>query len=49
MQINRDVEMYDEATYKSVKARTSNLNDELGQVEMILSDTTSQPLMARGQ
>ncbi|OMO70467.1 Cation-transporting P-type ATPase [Corchorus capsularis] len=40
MLINKDVEMYDEVTCKSVKARTSNLNEELGQVEMILSDKT---------
>ena len=32
--------MYDEVTCKSVEARTSNLNEELGQVEMILSDKT---------
>ncbi|XVF25350.1 hypothetical protein REPUB_Repub13aG0205600 [Reevesia pubescens] len=40
MLINKDIEMYDEVTCKSVKARTSNLNEELGQVEMILSDKT---------
>ncbi|XP_017978203.1 PREDICTED: probable phospholipid-transporting ATPase 4 [Theobroma cacao] len=40
MLINKDIEMYDEATLKSVQARTSNLNEELGQVEMILSDKT---------
>ncbi|XP_052203630.1 probable phospholipid-transporting ATPase 5 isoform X2 [Diospyros lotus] len=38
--INRDVELHNEKTYKTVKARTSNLNEELGQVEMILSDKT---------
>lgn len=38
--INRDLEMFDELTSKSVVARTSNLNEELGQVEMILSDKT---------
>lgn len=40
MLINKDIEMYDEETCKSVEARTSNLNEELGQVEMILSDKT---------
>ncbi|KAH7661072.1 P-type ATPase subfamily IV protein [Dioscorea alata] len=40
MLINKDMLMYDEDTCKSVEARTSNLNEELGQVEMILSDKT---------
>ncbi|KAJ4842107.1 hypothetical protein Tsubulata_028801 [Turnera subulata] len=40
MFINKDIEMYDEVTCKSVQARTSNLNEELGQVDMILSDKT---------
>ncbi|KAL0352712.1 UNVERIFIED_CONTAM: putative phospholipid-transporting ATPase 5 [Sesamum angustifolium] len=40
MLINKDLAMYDEATGKTVEARTSNLNEELGQVEMILSDKT---------
>ncbi|KAG8385149.1 hypothetical protein BUALT_Bualt03G0011700 [Buddleja alternifolia] len=40
MLINKDINMYDETTGKSVEARTSNLNEELGQVEMILSDKT---------
>ncbi|GMI93611.1 Aminophospholipid ATPase 5 [Hibiscus trionum] len=40
MLINKDIELYDEATCKSVQARTSNLNEELGQVDMILSDKT---------
>ncbi|KAK6150195.1 hypothetical protein DH2020_017720 [Rehmannia glutinosa] len=40
MLINKDIAMYDESTGKSVEARTSNLNEELGQVEMILSDKT---------
>ncbi|KAK9088134.1 hypothetical protein Scep_027216 [Stephania cephalantha] len=41
MLINKDIEMYDdEVTCKSVEARTSNLNEELGQVEIILSDKT---------
>ncbi|KAH7837035.1 hypothetical protein Vadar_008720 [Vaccinium darrowii] len=38
--INKDAEMYDEVTDKSVEAQTSNLNEELGQVEIILSDKT---------
>ncbi|KMZ62946.1 hypothetical protein ZOSMA_431G00030 [Zostera marina] len=32
--------MYDEVTGKSAKARTSNLNEELGQVDTILSYKT---------
>ncbi|XP_030479940.1 probable phospholipid-transporting ATPase 4 [Cannabis sativa] len=40
MLINKDMEMYDEVSCNSVHARTSNLNEELGQVEMILSDKT---------
>ncbi|WOL09078.1 phospholipid-transporting ATPase 6-like [Canna indica] len=38
--INRDVLMYDEETEKPAHARTSNLNEELGQVDTILSDKT---------
>ncbi|KAE9612713.1 putative phospholipid-translocating ATPase [Lupinus albus] len=38
--INRDQEMYYEETDKPARARTSNLNEELGQVETILSDKT---------
>ncbi|KAK1280654.1 putative phospholipid-transporting ATPase 4 [Acorus gramineus] len=40
MLINWDLKMYDEVACKSAEARTSNLNEELGQVEMILSDKT---------
>ncbi|KAL6502190.1 hypothetical protein OROHE_024783 [Orobanche hederae] len=40
MMINKDIAMFDEETGKGVEARTSNLNEELGQVEMILSDKT---------
>ncbi|KAK4361406.1 hypothetical protein RND71_020358 [Anisodus tanguticus] len=40
MLINKDQNMYDDVTDKSVEARTSNLNEELGQVEMILTDKT---------
>ncbi|XP_009783474.1 probable phospholipid-transporting ATPase 5 [Nicotiana sylvestris] len=40
MLINKDQKMYDEVTDKAVEARTSNLNEELGQVEMILTDKT---------
>ncbi|KAJ8470957.1 hypothetical protein OPV22_025300 [Ensete ventricosum] len=38
--INRDVLMYDEETGNPAQARTSNLNEELGQVDTILSDKT---------
>lgn len=40
MVINKDLKMFDEKTNKGVEARTSNLNEQLGQVEMILSDKT---------
>ncbi|GFQ01375.1 putative phospholipid-transporting ATPase 8 [Phtheirospermum japonicum] len=38
--INQDVHMYYEETDKPARARTSNLNEELGQVDTILSDKT---------
>lgn len=38
--INSDLEMYDEASDTFAMARTSNLNEELGQVRYILSDKT---------
>ncbi|XP_073048342.1 probable phospholipid-transporting ATPase 4 isoform X1 [Primulina eburnea] len=38
--INRDLNMYDEETGTPAQARTSNLNEELGQVDTILSDKT---------
>ncbi|XP_042409117.1 probable phospholipid-transporting ATPase 4 isoform X1 [Zingiber officinale] len=38
--INHDVHMCDEETGKPAQARTSNLNEELGQVDTILSDKT---------
>lgn len=38
--INQDVRMYYEETDKPARARTSNLNEELGQVHTILSDKT---------
>ncbi|KAJ7970838.1 Phospholipid-transporting ATPase [Quillaja saponaria] len=38
--INQDQEMYSEETDKLAHARTSNLNEELGQVNTILSDKT---------
>ncbi|XP_058087203.1 putative phospholipid-transporting ATPase 9 [Magnolia sinica] len=38
--INQDVQMYYEETDKPAQARTSNLNEELGQVDTILSDKT---------
>ncbi|MCO5583198.1 hypothetical protein L7F22_037106 [Adiantum nelumboides] len=38
--INQDIHMYHEETDKPAHARTSNLNEELGQVDTILSDKT---------
>ncbi|KAL4317184.1 hypothetical protein HN51_071163 [Arachis hypogaea] len=38
--INRDQEMYYEEMDRPARARTSNLNEELGQVDTILSDKT---------
>lgn len=38
--INRDTRMYDKTTDKRAQARTSNLNEELGQVHTIFSDKT---------
>jgi phospholipid-translocating ATPase len=38
--INHDIEMYDEESDKPTHARTSNLNEELGMVDTILSDKT---------
>ncbi|CAH1412999.1 unnamed protein product [Lactuca virosa] len=38
--INQDQDMYHEETNKPARARTSNLNEELGQVDTILSDKT---------
>ncbi|XP_021298955.1 probable phospholipid-transporting ATPase 8 isoform X2 [Herrania umbratica] len=38
--INQDQAMYDEETDRPAHARTSNLNEELGQVSTILSDKT---------
>ncbi|XVF25161.1 hypothetical protein REPUB_Repub13aG0189600 [Reevesia pubescens] len=38
--INQDIQMYDEETGNTAQARTSNLNEELGQVDTILSDKT---------
>ncbi|CAH1428136.1 unnamed protein product [Lactuca virosa] len=40
MLINNDLQLFDQMSGKSVEARTSNLNEELGQVEMILFDKT---------
>eukprot|EP00250_Pteridium_aquilinum_P014699 c22146_g2_i1 orf=517-4191(-) len=40
MFINQDLEMYHEETDTPACARTSNLNEELGQVDTILSDKT---------
>ncbi|XP_047319853.1 probable phospholipid-transporting ATPase 4 [Impatiens glandulifera] len=38
--INKDLNMFDEETGIHAQARTSNLNEELGQVDTILSDKT---------
>jgi phospholipid-translocating ATPase len=38
--INQDQDMYHEETERPAQARTSNLNEELGQVDTILSDKT---------
>ncbi|XP_019053213.1 PREDICTED: probable phospholipid-transporting ATPase 4 [Nelumbo nucifera] len=38
MFINQDINMYDEETSNPAEARTSNLNEELGQVDTIPSD-----------
>ncbi|XP_038897837.1 probable phospholipid-transporting ATPase 4 [Benincasa hispida] len=38
--INQDINMYCEETGNPARARTSNLNEELGQVDTILSDKT---------
>ncbi|KAJ0759614.1 putative P-type phospholipid transporter [Helianthus annuus] len=38
--INQDINMYDEETGTPAQARTSNLNEELGMVDTILSDKT---------
>ncbi|CAN6463069.1 unnamed protein product [Victoria cruziana] len=38
--INQDLHMYDEESGNTAQARTSNLNEELGQVDTILSDKT---------
>ncbi|EFJ18058.1 hypothetical protein SELMODRAFT_113552 [Selaginella moellendorffii] len=40
MFINHDIAMYDDVTDTPAHARTSNLNEELGQVDTILSDKT---------
>ncbi|KAJ9568285.1 LOW QUALITY PROTEIN: hypothetical protein OSB04_004251 [Centaurea solstitialis] len=38
--INQDIHIYDEETDTRARARTSNLNEELGMVDTILSDKT---------
>ncbi|CAG9539726.1 unnamed protein product [Cercopithifilaria johnstoni] len=38
--LNNDIDMYDEKTDSCAVARTSNLNEELGQVKFIMSDKT---------
>jgi phospholipid-translocating ATPase len=42
--INQDLDMYDSETKSFAKARTSNLNEELGQVDYIFTDKVSIPL-----
>jgi hypothetical protein len=41
--INGDRSMYDAASDTPALARTSNLNEELGQVQYIFSDKTGAP------
>lgn len=38
--INRDLDMYHEATDTTAKARTSSLVEELGQIDYVFSDKT---------
>ncbi|KAF3616934.1 Phospholipid-transporting ATPase 6 [Capsicum annuum] len=38
--INQDISMYDDESGTPAQARTSNLNEELGQIDTILSDKT---------
>ncbi|KAH9288380.1 hypothetical protein KI387_032497, partial [Taxus chinensis] len=38
--ITQDIQMYDEGTCSTAEARTSNLNEDLGQIDTILSDKT---------
>lgn len=40
MHINNDEHLFDEFFGRSVEARTSNLNEELGQVKLVLTDKT---------
>ncbi|KAG0465417.1 hypothetical protein HPP92_019581 [Vanilla planifolia] len=40
MFINQDINMYDDESGNPAQARTSNINEELGQVDTILSDKT---------
>ncbi len=37
---SQDLDMYDEASDTPANARTSNLNEELGQVKYVFSDKT---------
>ena len=38
--LNQDLRMYDEPSDTPAKAKTSNLNEELGQIEYIFCDKT---------
>ncbi len=38
--IDQDLNMYDESSDTPAKAKTSNLNEELGQIDYIFSDKT---------
>jgi phospholipid-translocating ATPase len=40
LMLNQDLRMYDEPSDTPAKAKTSNLNEELGQIEYIFSDKT---------
>lgn len=42
--IDKDRRMYYEATNTPALARTSNLNEELGQIQYIFSDKTGKPM-----
>jgi magnesium-transporting ATPase (P-type) len=39
--ISQDIDMFDESSQTAALARTSNLNEELGQIDYIFSDKVS--------